>query len=161
MFTCTREISAQSCVQGLSLFVFMPFRSYARLCSPIVPICVHMCRSLVAPSARLVLKCLWASLRGFSFIRGLVLLNVDCRDVSSKPQPGLLCVTVTMYFRPVCEKQLSFHLWDSLPRNTKRPIGTLRCRCQGLARTHAVHPCCWTACVFMPRNVFLSDYAST
>lgn len=37
-------------------------------------------------------------------------LNVDYHDVSSKPQSSLLCVTVTIYFRPVCEKQLSFHL---------------------------------------------------
>lgn len=28
----------------------------------------------------------------------------------------LLCVTVTIYFRSVCEKQLSFHLWDSPTR---------------------------------------------
>ena len=52
----------------------------------------------------------------FPSLKGLVDLNADCHDVSSKPQRCLLCVTVTIYFRPVCEKKkrLHFHLRDSL-----------------------------------------------
>ena len=41
----------------------------------------------------------------FPSLKGLVDLNADCHDVSSKPQRCLLCVTVTIYFRRVCEKK--------------------------------------------------------
>lgn len=63
-----------------------------------------------------LLKYLRAALCGFLSLKDLVVLNVDCHDVSPKPQRCLLCVTVNIYFRPVCEKQLSFHLCNSLTR---------------------------------------------
>lgn len=86
-----------------------------RLWSPIVP-CLHAHVQLAVPGLRLLVKCLWAALCGFLSLKGPVLLNVDCHDVSSKPQPCLLCVTVTIYFRPLREKQLSFHQCSSLTR---------------------------------------------
>lgn len=83
--------------------------------APIVP-CLHAHVQLAVPGLRLLVKCLWAALCGFLSLKGPVLLNVDCHDVSSKPQPCLLCVTVTIYFRPLREKQLSFHQCSSLTR---------------------------------------------
>lgn len=60
-------------------------------------------------------KCLWAALYGFLSLRGLVVLNTDCCDVSPKPQPCLSCVTVTIYFHPVREEQLSLHRQSQFP----------------------------------------------
>lgn len=93
---------------------FMPLGSYACIHVPIVPVCVHMYHLWYPIPDCYLLKCLWAALCGFPSLEGLVVLNADCHDVSSKPQPCLLCVTVTIYFRTVCEKQLSFHLCNSL-----------------------------------------------
>lgn len=89
------------CLQGL-------LHASMWLWTPIVPVCVHMYHLWYPIPDCYLLKCLWAAPCGFPSLKGLAVLNVDCHDVSSKPQPCLLCVTVTIYFRPVCEKQLSF-----------------------------------------------------
>lgn len=87
-----------------------------RLWRPIVPACVHMHHLWYPVPDCYLQKCLWAALCGFPSSKGLVDSSADCRDVSSRPQPCLLCVSVTIYFRPVCEKQLSVYLCDSLTR---------------------------------------------
>lgn len=89
---------------------------HASMClwRPIVPLCMYMYHLWYPVPDCYLLKYLWAAPCGFLSLKDLVVLNVDCHDVSSKPQLCLLCVTVNIYFRPVCEKQLSFHLCNSL-----------------------------------------------
>lgn len=101
--------------RGFNTFTVLHMRVTTRLWSPIVS-CLHARVPLVVAGPRLLVKCLRAALCGFHSLKGLVLLNADCHDVSSKPQPCLLCVTVTIYFRLLCEKQLSFHRCNSLTR---------------------------------------------
>lgn len=104
---CVDVRAEAPCLQGLL---------HASMClwTTIVPVCVHMYHLRYPIPDCYLVKCLWAALCGFPSLKGLVNLNVDCHDVSSKPQHCLLCVTVTIYFRPVCEKRLYFHLCDSL-----------------------------------------------
>lgn len=65
-------------------------------------------------------KCLWpAAPHGFLSTKLFAVLNVDCCDVNAKPQPGLLCVPVTIYFRPVCEKNSFFPHRCSLTRTLR------------------------------------------